>query len=297
MTAKLLDGKKVAEAIHAETAAEIARLKRRGLAPSLAFVRVGEDPASVVYVNRKAKACERLGIRHELHALAQKTSQATLLTLLRSLNARRNLDGILVQQPLPPHIDAHKIFAAIDPAKDLDCFHPQNVGRLALGESPKTCFWPCTPAGIQQLLIRSGVRIEGRHIVIVGRSNLVGKPLALILMQKALQANATVTICHSRTPRLADFTRRADILVAAMGKPEFIRGSMLKRGAVVVDVGVNKVADARSERGYRLVGDVHFESASKVASKISPVPGGVGPMTIAMLLHNTALACKLRRGS
>ena len=297
MSAKLLEGKPIADQIHAETAAEIKRLKERGITPNIVFVRVGEDPASVVYVNMKAKTCERLGAAHELHTLPEKTTQEELLALIDKLNHRPEVDGILVQLPVPWHINAGKVVTAIDPAKDVDCFHPQNVGKLALGESPEKCFWPCTPAGVQQLLIRGGVPIEGRHVVVVGRSNLVGKPLALILMQKAPHADATVTVCHSRTVDLAQYTRQADILVAAMGKAEIIRGDMIKPGAVVVDVGVNKIEDKNDPRGYRLVGDVQFGTARQVASLITPVPGGVGPMTIAMLLHNTVLACKLRRGN
>jgi methylenetetrahydrofolate dehydrogenase (NADP+)/methenyltetrahydrofolate cyclohydrolase len=230
-----------------------------------------------------------------LHLLPQRASQKKLLEVIQSLNRRSAVDGILVQLPLPRHIREPQIIAAIDPAKDVDCFHPQNVGRLVLGEAHENCFWPCTPAGVQQILVRSGIRIEGKHVVVVGRSNIVGKPVALILMQKALHADATVTVCHSRTPNLAAHTRQADILIAAMGRPEVIKGHMLKRGAVVVDVGINQVADPKNKKGYHLVGDVHFASARKVASAITPVPGGVGPMTIAMLLHNTVLACKLRR--
>lgn len=295
MTARLLDGNAIAEEIHAETAAEVARLKALGLTPSIAFVRVGEDPASVVYVNRKAKTAERLGVKSELHVLPEDSPQETLLSLIHSLNARAELDGILVQFPLPGQIQAAVVVGALDPAKDVDCFHPHNVGRLTLGESRKTTFWPCTPAGVQQLLVRGGVEIQGKHVVIVGRSNLVGKPLGLILMQKAPQANATVTLCHSQTVNLAEHTRRADILIVAIGMSEVIRGDMIRPGAVVVDVGVNKVADPNTPKGYRLVGDVHFPSACQVAGVITPVPGGVGPMTIAMLLHNTVQACCLRR--
>ncbi len=296
MSAKLIDGRAVAEEIHAETALEVARLKAQKLRPGIAFVRVGEDPASIVYVNMKVKACEQLGIRHETHLLPENAPLAELYTVIKTLNRRPRVDGILVQLPLPKQIKTATVLEAIDPAKDVDCFHPENVGRLTLGEPREKTFWPCTPAGIQQLLVRCGIEIEGKHVVIVGRSNLVGKPLALIFLQKAAHGNATVTVCHSHTPNLAALTRQADILVAAIGMREVISGDMIKQGAVVVDVGINKIEDKNTPKGYRLVGDVHFESASKVASRITPVPGGVGPMTIAMLLHNTVLACKLRRG-
>ncbi|OGF98957.1 MAG: bifunctional 5,10-methylene-tetrahydrofolate dehydrogenase/5,10-methylene-tetrahydrofolate cyclohydrolase [Candidatus Glassbacteria bacterium RIFCSPLOWO2_12_FULL_58_11] len=289
MTATLIEGKLVAEEIRAELKKRIAALEKEGIRPGLAVVLVGEDPASQVYVGMKEKSCAELGIFSDPHHLPAGTTQAELLTLVRRLNADSRINGILVQLPLPDQIDETAVIEAIDPDKDVDGFHPVTLGRLVIGVDT---FRPCTPAGVQELLLRSGVNLEGKSVVIVGRSNIVGKPLANMLLQKAPGANATVTIAHSRTADLPAVVKGADVVVAAMGSPEFIRGEWLKPGAVVIDVGVNRVDDPRAKRGYRLVGDVHFESAVKVASRISPVPGGVGPMTIVMLMTNTVLSAE-----
>ncbi len=286
----LIDGRAIAEQIHAETSQRIAALKSRGLQPGLTFVRVGEDPASRVYVGMKEKACQRLGIKSNTHVLPEKTSEPELLALLRQLNADPRVHGILVQAPLPPPLRAATIYAAVAPGKDVDGFHPVNVGKLMLGEA--SGFAPCTPAGIQQLLIRSSVSTDGAEVVILGRGDIVGKPMAAILCQKAKHANATVTICHSRTRDLASHCRRADILIAAMGSPEFVKADMVKPGAVVIDVGVNRIPDPSAKDGSRLVGDVDFAHVQPVAGKITPNPGGVGPMTIAMLMQNTVRAAE-----
>ncbi len=295
MAARLIDGKAIAEQIHAETSAEIARLKsQHNLTPGLAVILVGEDPASVAYVASKDKMCTRLGIHSlRIHRPAA-TTKGELLAKITDLNFDRAVHGILVQSPLPAHISEDVIFAAVDPTKDVDGFHPLNVGKLALGDD--TGFVPCTPAGIQQLLIRSGVAIEGAHVVVLGRGRIVGRPISLILSAKAPHANASVTVCHSRSKNLAELCRSADILIAAIGQPRFVTADMVRAGAVVVDVGINRVdGSPRSERG-KLIGDVDFEPVSQKASLITPVPGGVGPMTIAMLMHNTVLAAKLRHG-
>ncbi len=287
MSAKVIDGKSLAEQIHEEVRARVQRLtKRTGIVPSLAAVLVGDDPASHVYVRNKRRACAKVGIQSELYQLPADISQAELLQLIRKLNADGSLHGILVQMPLPDHIDEAAVVSAVDPAKDVDGFHPVNLGRLAAG-TPS--FLPCTPAGIQQILLRSGFEPEGRHVVIVGRSNIVGKPLALILMQKARGANATVTICHSLTRNIPALTRQADIVVVAIGQPRFLTADMVRPGAVVIDVGINRVEG-------KLVGDVDFDAVSQVASAVTPVPGGVGPMTVAMLLHNTAEAAERAGG-
>ena len=284
----LIDGRTIAEQIHAETSQRIAALKDRGVQPGLAFVRVGEDPASRVYVGMKEKTCQRLGIHSQTHVLPENTSEADLLTLVRQLNADPRVHGILVQAPLPAPIRAAVIYSAVAPGKDVDGFNPVNVGKLMLGDS--SGFAPCTPAGVQQLLIHSGVSTDGAEVVILGRGDIVGKPMAAILCQKARHANATVTICHSRTRDLGAHCRCADILIAAMGVPEFVKASMVKPGAVVIDVGVNRVADASAKEGTRLVGDVDFAGVQPVAGKITPNPGGVGPMTIALLMQNTVRA-------
>jgi methylenetetrahydrofolate dehydrogenase (NADP+)/methenyltetrahydrofolate cyclohydrolase len=295
MPSKLIDGKAIAEQVHAQTAAEIQRLKSaHNLTPGIAVVLVGENPASVAYVGMKDKMAAKLGIYSERHNLPAATTEPQLLELITSLNANPKIHAILVQSPTPPHINEEKVFSAVDPRKDVDGFHPVNVGKLALGDP--TGFAPCTPAGIHMLLTRSNVKIEGRHVVILGRSRIVGKPLALILMQKAKNANATVTVCHSRSENLADHTRRADILIAAIGVPHFVKAEMVREGAVVVDVGVNRVEDKTSEKGYRLVGDVDFDAVKEKAGLITPVPGGVGPMTIALLMSNTVKACKQING-
>lgn len=285
MSARILDGKMIAAAIREEVAAETRLFfAAHGVTPHLAAVLAGDNPASHVYVRNKRAACERAGLASSLAILSADASQAELLETLARLNADPFVHGILVQLPLPNQIDEHAIVQAIDPQKDVDGLHPTNVGLLAEGR-PR--FLPCTPAGVQQILIRERIEIRRSHVVIVGRSNLVGKPLAMMLVQKADCADATVTVCHSRTRDLVEHTRRADILVAAMGQPEFVTGAMIRRGAVVIDVGINRRSDGR------LVGDVHFQSACEVAGAITPVPGGVGPMTVAMLLHNTLQAAKL----
>jgi methylenetetrahydrofolate dehydrogenase (NADP+)/methenyltetrahydrofolate cyclohydrolase len=295
MPAKLIDGKAIAEQINAETIAEIGRLKDQyRLTPGLAVVLVGENPASAAYVSMKDRVCARLGMHSERVHLPAETSQGELLAIINDLNFKREIHGILVQCPLPPQISEEKIFAEIDPTKDVDGFHPLNVGKLALGDS--TGFRPCTPAGVQELLIRSGAKIDGAHVVVLGRSRIVGRPLSLILSQKGANANATVTICHSRSTNLAEICRSADILIAAIGSPLFVKADMVRDGVIVIDVGTNRVEDKGAEKGYRIVGDVDFEGVMPKASLITPVPGGVGPMTIAMLMHNTVRAAKMRHG-
>lgn len=287
----LIDGRAIAEQLHAETVQRVEALKARGIQPGLVFVRVGEDPASRVYVGMKGKTSARLGIFSDTKVLDEKTSEADLLQLIRELNADQKVHGILVQAPLPKHIRQEVVYAAVAPKKDVDGFHPMNVGKLLLGDT--TGFRPCTPAGVQELLIRSGVPTDGAEVVILGRGEIVGKPMAAILCQKAKHANATVTICHSRTKHLAWHCRRADILVAAMGVPEFVKAEMVKPGAVVIDVGVNRIADPNAKDGSRLVGDVAFAEVQPIAGKITPNLGGVGPMTIAVLMQNTVRAAEL----
>jgi methylenetetrahydrofolate dehydrogenase (NADP+)/methenyltetrahydrofolate cyclohydrolase len=287
----LINGRAIAEQIHAETVQRIAALKARGVQPGLAFVRVGDDPASVVYVGMKEKTSARLGLSSQTHVLPESTTEAELLALLDRLNADPQVHGILVQAPLPPHIRPARIYAAVAPHKDVDGFHPINVGKLLLGDP--TGFAPCTPAGIVELLVRSGVRTEGAEVVILGRGDIVGKPLAAMLCQKSPRANATVTLCHSRTRDVAAHCRRADILVAAMGVARFVKANMVRPGAVVIDVGVNRIPDPQAKSGWRLVGDVDFAEVQPVAGKITPNPGGVGPMTIAMLMRNTVQAAEL----
>ncbi len=290
----LIDGRALAEEVHQETRETIARLLAQGLQPGLAFIRVGEDPASRVYVGMKEKACARLGIKSRTEVLPETVEQRDLLRRISELNADPTIHGILVQAPLPCHIDSAAVFNTLSPRKDVDGFHPVNMGRLLLGDPGG--FVPCTPAGVQQLLLRSGVPVAGAEVVVLGRGNIVGKPLAALLLQKATGADATVTLCHSRSRNLAGHCRRADILIAAMGSPRFVTASMVKPGAVVVDVGVNRVEDASAPGGSRLVGDVDFEGVQPIAGKITPNPGGVGPMTIAMLLSNTARAAALSAG-
>jgi len=286
----LIDGRAIAEQIHAETVRRIVALKSRGIQPGLAFVRVGEDPASRVYVGMKEKTCNRLGFYSETHVLPEATTEAELLSLLNRLNSDGRLHGILVQAPLPSHINSATVYSTVNPGKDVDGFHPVNVGKLMLGDPHG--FAPCTPAGVQQLLIRSGVETSGAEVVILGRGDIVGKPMAAMLCQKAKHANATVTICHSRTRDIAVHCQRADILIAAMGSPEFVKADMVKPGAVVIDVGVNRIKDPAGKDGTRLVGDVDFSRVQPVAGKITPNPGGVGPMTIAMLMQNTVRAAE-----
>lgn len=280
----LIDGRAIAEKFHRETARRIAALKTRGVQPGLVFVRVGEDPASKVYVDMKERDSQKLGILSETRVLPEKTSERELLELIDSLNANPAFHGILVQAPLPAHVRPSAIFAAVSPAKDVDGFHPINVGKLLLGDP--TGFVPCTPGGIQELLIHTGVQTEGADVVVLGRGDIVGKPMAAILCQKGAHANATVTLCHSRTRGIADHCRRADIIIAAMGVAEFVKADMVKPGATVIDVGVNRA-------GERLVGDVDFPAVQPIAGRITPNPGGVGPMTRAMLLRNTVRAAEL----
>ena len=287
----LIDGRAIARQLQDELAERVAALKARGVQPGLVFVRVGEDPASKVYVGRKEQACAGLGIVSQTHVLAETATEAQLLALLEQLNADARVHGILVQAPLPAHIRQAVIYASVRPEKDVDGFHPINVGKLMLGDP--TGFLPCTPAGIRELLVRSGVRIAGSDVVVLGRGNIVGKPMAAMLCQKENHANATVTICHSGTRQIEVHCRRADILIAAMGVPEFVKADMVKPGAVVVDVGVNRVNDPSAKNGSRLVGDVDFARVQPIAGKITPNPGGVGPMTIAMLMQNTVRAAEM----
>jgi len=289
--ANLIDGRAIASEVLAELAGRIAGLKSRGVKPGLAFVRVGEDPASRVYVGRKEKACSDLGIYSETRVLPEATSENELLSLLATLNADPRLHGILVQAPLPSHIRQAVVYSAVLPQKDVDGFHPVNVGKLMLGDS--TGFLPCTPAGIRELLVRSSVKTQGAEVVVLGRGNIVGKPMMAMLCQKEKHANATVTICHSATRDIGAHCRRADILIAAMGVPEFVKSDMVKPGAVVVDVGVNRINAPSAKGGSRLVGDVDFPAVQPLAGKITPNPGGVGPMTIAMLMQNTVRAAEM----
>jgi len=286
----LIEGRSIAERVYADLRAEIAELKKRGLTPGLAVVLVGDNPASRAYVRSKDKMCRELGLHSVKLELPAETTQAELLARVGELNRDPAIHGILVQSPPPKQIDEAAVVRGLDPAKDVDGFHPANVAKLALGDD--TGFVPCTPLGCQRLLIESGIEISGAHVVVLGRSMIVGKPLALLLMRKGPGGDATVTVVHSRSQRLAEITRSADILVAAIGQPEFVRAEHVRDGAVVIDVGINRVDDPTSERGYRLVGDVAFGEVSPKASAITPVPGGVGPMTIAMLMANTVKACR-----
>ena len=288
----LIDGRAIATQIQRELTARVAELKTKGIVPGLAFVRVGEDPASKVYVGRKEKACAELGIVSETHVLPEATSEADLLALLARLNAASHLHGILVQAPLPKQIRESVIYSSVLPEKDVDGFHPVNVGKLMLGD--ETGFKPCTPAGVVELLVRSGVKTSGAEVVILGRGNIVGKPMAAMLCQKGGRANSTVTICHSATQDIKAHCRRADIIVAAIGVAEFVKADMVKPGAIIMDVGVNRVPDATAKSGTKLVGDVAFAEVQPIAGKITPNPGGVGPMTIAMLLQNTVRAAEAK---
>ena len=290
MPAELIDGAAVAKKIRAEVAARCAVLAARGIVPGLTVVLVGDDPASAVYVRNKEKGSLEVGMRGTTLRLPASATQDELLAVVDRLNADAAVHGILVQMPLPKQIDPQAVIRRIAPQKDVDGFHPVNVGKVLIGE--RDGFAPCTPAGVQVLLQEYGVDTAGKHVVIIGRSNIVGKPMAALLMQPGKGGDATVTVCHSRTPDLAGHTRRADILIAAMGRPGTVTGEMVKPGAVVIDVGTSRVADPTTKSGTRLLGDVHFESVSQVASKLTPVPGGVGPMTIAMLLRNTVRAAE-----
>lgn len=293
MTAKLILGKEVSEEIYAELRQRIASLKERGTVPGLAVILVGDDPASQVYVRKKGEMCEELGMRSQIIRMPADTTQEELLGRIAELNADESIHGFLVQLPLPPHIDEEAVIASISPEKDVDCFHPSNVGRLLIGDPD---FMPATPAGVQQMLVRSGVETAGRHVVVVGRSNIVGKPMAALMVQKGPGADSTVTVVHSRTANLAEITRTADILVVAIGKPRFITADMVRPGAVVIDVGTNRVDDPTHPKGSRLVGDVDFDAVKEVASAITPVPGGVGPMTICMLMANAVRAAEKAAG-
>jgi len=291
MTAEVISGKDVAKAIRAELAEEVAGLKQQhGIVPGLATVLVGEDPASVSYVTAKRKACDQIGVNSFHNELPAETSEEDVLKLVDELNRNDQVNGILVQLPLPKHVDESKVLYAINPDKDVDGFHPVNVGRLVIGQE---LFPPCTPAGIQELIVRSGTPTEGAELVVVGRSNIVGKPISIMMLQKKPGANATVTVCHTRTRDMAAHTLRADILVVAAGKAKAVTADMVKPGATVIDVGVNRIGFTASGKA-KLVGDVDFEAVKEVAGKITPVPGGVGPMTITMLMRNTVRAAKLR---
>ncbi|HWO72597.1 MAG TPA: bifunctional methylenetetrahydrofolate dehydrogenase/methenyltetrahydrofolate cyclohydrolase FolD [Dehalococcoidia bacterium] len=293
MTAQLIDGLAVSAAIRAELTERVARLRAKGFDPGLAFVIVGENPASISYVRSKAKACEETGLSNETINLPESTSQEELLDLVRRLNADPRWSGMIVQLPLPKHIDPNTVALTIDPDKDADAMHPYNVGRMLIGmPGPKSC----TPNGVVELLMRTGNDPDGKHVVIVGRSNIVGKPLAALLMQKAKGANATVTVCHTGTRDLAYHTRQAEILVVAAGVPNAVTAEMVRPGAVVIDVGNNRVPDPTRKSGFRMVGDVDFEGVKEVASWITPVPGGVGPMTVTMLLANTVAAAERAAG-
>ncbi|MGD0572508.1 MAG: bifunctional methylenetetrahydrofolate dehydrogenase/methenyltetrahydrofolate cyclohydrolase FolD [Sedimentisphaerales bacterium] len=293
MTAKIIDGKQIAADMRAKLRADVAALAKKGIVPGLGVILVGDDPASKSYVTAKQKACEEIGIYSDDNCLSASVSQRELMAHINRLNKNPQIHGILTQLPLPKHFDELEVLMAIDPAKDVDGFHPINVGKMVTGQK---AFLPCTPHGVVQLLIKSGVKIEGANIVIVGRSNIVGKPLANILIQKSPLGNATVTVCHTRTKNLAEHTKRADIVIAAAGHPNTITADMIKDGAVVIDVGVNRVEDSTKKAGYRLVGDVDFENVKEKVSLITPVPGGVGPMTITMLLYNTVESARHTAG-
>jgi methylenetetrahydrofolate dehydrogenase (NADP+)/methenyltetrahydrofolate cyclohydrolase len=290
MAAEIIDGKKISAEIKEGLKKKIDRLKEKGKVPGLAAVLVGDNPASQIYVNMKAKACEEIGILSEVSRYPNKLPESELLDKIRELNLQKHIHGILVQFPMPPQISEEKVILTIDAKKDVDGFHPFNVGMMVAG---KPTFLPCTPLGIQELMIRSGHDPAGKHVVILGRGSLVGRPLAIMLFQKAKGANATVSVCHTGTKNIAEITRQADILIAAMGKARFVTKDMVKPGVVVIDVGTNRIEDPSTKSGYRLVGDVDFDAVSQVASAISPVPGGVGPMTIAMLLSNTVRSCEM----
>ncbi|MFP4520563.1 MAG: bifunctional methylenetetrahydrofolate dehydrogenase/methenyltetrahydrofolate cyclohydrolase FolD [Fibrobacterota bacterium] len=294
MSAILINGKEMSEKVRAEASAFASGLKNKGIEPCLNVILVGNDPASEVYVRNKGRACEKAGIKEKTYKLGAETKESELLDLIDNLNADRNVHGILVQSPLASHLDEKKMFNRISPEKDVDGFHPVNTGRMVIGED---CLLPCTPAGIKEMLVRTGIETAGKHVVVVGRSNIVGKPMANIMLQKASGANSTVTIVHTGTKDPAFFTRTADILIVAAGRPDTITEDMIKEGAIVIDVGMNRVTDPSKKKGYRLCGDVDFDKVSEKASYITPVPGGVGPMTIAMLLSNTVKAAASQNGA
>ena len=291
MNAKIIDGATIANEVRSNVAKEVSLLKEKGITPTLAVILVGSNPASVSYVTGKTKALHEAGMKDDTHKLDENTTEEELLNLIKKLNENPNINGILVQLPLPKQINADKVIATIDPKKDVDGFHPMSVGKMFLGEET---FIPCTPYGVVYLLQHEGIVTKGANVVIVGRSNIVGKPLSLLMLSK--DVNATVTVCHSGTKDLWEITKKADILIAAIGSPQFIKKEGIKKGAVVIDVGVNRIADSSKKSGFRLVGDVDFEGASENASMITPVPKGVGPMTIAMLIKNTLLATKRQNG-
>ena len=285
---KLIDGNAIAESIIEELTVEVGALP--GKKPVIAVIRVGEDPASVSYVRKKEKTAHRIGIGSRLHILPEDISKEALFAQIDALNADPDVNGILIQAPLPKHIDETETFNRVLPGKDVDGFNTVNIGKLC--QEDRSGFVACTPAGIVQLIERSGIETQGKHVVVLGRSQIVGKPAALLMVRKAVSGNATVTICHSRTQNLAEITRQADVLIAAIGRPNFVTGEMVKEGVAVIDVGINRVEDGSRKSGYRLVGDVDFDAVAPKASQITPVPGGVGPMTVAMLMHNTLRAFK-----
>ncbi|MBE6521149.1 MAG: bifunctional methylenetetrahydrofolate dehydrogenase/methenyltetrahydrofolate cyclohydrolase FolD [Thermoplasmata archaeon] len=293
MTTRLILGKDVSEEIYAELRQRIEALKAKGVTPGLAVVLVGEDPASQVYVRKKGEMCESLGMHSVTVRMPAETTQEQLMAKVAELNADPAIHGFLVQLPLPKHLDEEQVINAISPSKDVDCFHPENVGRMLIGEPT---FLPATPAGVQQMLIRSGVETKGKHVVVVGRSNIVGKPMAAMMVQKGAGADSTVTVVHSRTQNLPEITRQADILIVAIGKPRFVTADMVKEGAVVIDVGTNRIEDPTRSSGSRLVGDVDFDAVKDKTSAITPVPGGVGPMTICMLMANAVKAAEKASG-
>jgi len=290
VAAAIISGNDIAKSIRAEIKAEVDKMKAKGIEPGLVVIIVGEDPASQVYVRKKGEACNDMGVCSETIRLPASTSEDELLKLVDKYNKDPKFDGILVQLPLPKHISEEKVLLRIDPGKDVDGFHPINVGKMVVGAE---AYLPCTPHGVQELLMRSGNDPAGKHVVVLGRSNIVGKPVACILIQKAKGADATVTICHSRTKNIGEMTRQADILIAAIGQPNFVKADMVKEGVVVIDVGVNRINDPTAKSGTRLVGDVDFAAVSMKAKAITPVPGGVGPMTITMLMKNTVQAAKI----
>ena len=292
MPAKIIDGKAISAMLNEETRQRVEALRAAGKTPGLAVVLIGDDPASQIYVNSKVRKCAELGIYSEKHLLPGDSTMADVLALIGKLNSDPAIDGILVQSPPPQQIDEAKVIEAIDPDKDVDCFHERNVGRLLIGE--REGFRPCTPWGVMVLLEKSGIDPAGKHAVVIGRSNIVGKPMAALLMQKARGANATVTVVHSGTRDIARYTRDADLLIAAIGKPEFVTGDMIKPGATVIDVGINRIPNPTGGKP-RLVGDVKFDEAREVAGAVTPVPGGVGPMTIAILMSNAVTACERRK--
>jgi methylenetetrahydrofolate dehydrogenase (NADP+)/methenyltetrahydrofolate cyclohydrolase len=294
LVAAIINGNEIAKSIRAELKEEVAGMTTKGVTPGLVVIIVGEDPASQVYVRKKGEACVELGIHSDTIRLPATSSEDELLKLIDKYNGDPMFDGILVQLPLPKHISEGNVLLRIDPSKDVDGFHPVNVGKMVVGSAD--CYLPCTPHGVQELLMRSGNDPKGKHVVVLGRSNIVGKPIMNILLQKAPGADATVTICHSRTKDLKHFTLQADIIIAAMGSPEFVKADMVKEGVVIMDVGVNRINDPSAKSGCRLVGDVDFNSVKEKAKAITPVPGGVGPMTITMLMKNTVKAAKIHHG-